>query len=189
MYETMLYITKSRKQKIGGTLKKIKTSSHFTKSPGFNRYAIQNLTYHKWKGKYKSHRKEGSHWKHPINLCRQRFVWLYGPFKAMVFPVVMYRCEASTIKKAEHWGIDAFKLWCWERLKAGGEGDDRGWDGWMASLIPWTRVWANSRRLSKTGKPGVLQSMGSQRVGHKWANEHNINLWWLRRGDVRNTAF
>ena len=50
--------------------------------------------------------------------------------------------------------------WCWERLKAGGEGDDRGWDGWMASQTQWTWVWANSGRQWRTGKPGVLQSMG-----------------------------
>ena len=120
--------------------------------------------------------------------------------KAMVFPVVMYGCESYTIKKAEHWRIVAFelwcwrrlmrvpwtarrsnqsiqkeisceyllerlmlklklqylatwceelihwkRLWCWERLKAGGEGDDKGWDGWMASLTWWTRVWVSSR--------------------------------------------
>ena len=53
--------------------------------------------------------------------------------------------------------------WCWERLKAGEEGDDRGWAGWMASLTPWTWVWANSGRWWRTGKPGVLQSMGLQR--------------------------
>ena len=119
--------------------------------------------------------------------------------KAMVFPVVTYRCESWTIKKAEHWRIDAFELWCWrrllrvpwtawrsnqfilkeilpgcswkglmltlklqyfghlmwradslkktlilERLRAGGEGDDRGWDGWMASLTQWTWVWVDS---------------------------------------------
>ena len=61
--------------------------------------------------------------------------------------------------------------WCWERLKAGGEGDNRGWDGWMASPTQWTWVWANSGRWWKTGKPGVLQSMGSQTVGHDWAIE------------------
>ena len=120
--------------------------------------------------------------------------------KAMVFPLVMYRCESWTIKKAEHRRTDAFQLWCWrrllrvaglqgdqtsqskgnqswifigrtdteaenpilwppdvkswligkdtcwERLRAGGEGDDRGWDGWMASLTWWTWVWANSGR-------------------------------------------
>ena len=59
--------------------------------------------------------------------------------------------------------------WCWERLKAGGEGDDKGWDGWIASLTQWTWVWANSGRWWRTWKPGVLQSMGSQRVGHDWA--------------------
>ena len=55
--------------------------------------------------------------------------------------------------------------WCWERLKAGGEGDDRGWDGWMASLTLWTRVWASSGSWWWTGEPGVLQSMGLQRFG------------------------
>ena len=119
--------------------------------------------------------------------------------KAMVFPVVMYGCESWTVKKAEHWRIGAFELWCWrrvlrvpwtarwsnqsilkeisseysleglilklklqyfghlmqrlthwktpwcwERLKAGGEEDDRGWDGWMASLTQWTWIWVNS---------------------------------------------
>ena len=52
--------------------------------------------------------------------------------------------------------------WCWERLKVGGEGDDRGWDGWMASLTWRTGVWAGSGSWWWTGKPGVLQSMGSQ---------------------------
>ena len=61
--------------------------------------------------------------------------------------------------------------WHWERLKAGGEGDDRGWDGWMASLTRWTWVWASSGSWWWTGKPRVLQSMGSQRVGHDWATE------------------
>ena len=63
--------------------------------------------------------------------------------------------------------------WCWERLRAGGEGDDRGWDGWMASPTWWTWVWVNSGSWWWTGRPGVLQSMGSQRVGHDWANELN----------------
>ena len=48
------------------------------------------------------------------------------------------------------------KRWCWERLKAGGEGDDRGWDGWMASLTQWTWVWASSGSWWWTGKPGIL---------------------------------
>ena len=62
-------------------------------------------------------------------------------------------------------------LWCWERLKAEGEGDDRWWDGWMASPTQWTRVWANSRTWWMTGKPGVLQSMGLQRIRHDLATE------------------
>ena len=54
--------------------------------------------------------------------------------------------------------------WCWERLKAGGEGDDRGCDGCMASSLQWTWIWVNSRRWWRMGKPGMLQSMRSQRV-------------------------
>ena len=63
------------------------------------------------------------------------------------------------------------RSWCWERLKAGGEGDDRGRDDWMASPRQWTWVWASSRRLWRTGKPGMLQFMGSQRVRHNWVTE------------------
>ena len=65
------------------------------------------------------------------------------------------------------------RLWCWEGLGAGGEGDDRGWDGWMASLTRWTWVWVNSRSGWWTGRPGMLRFMGSQRVGHDWATELN----------------
>ena len=60
-----------------------------------------------------------------------------------------------------------------DSLKAGGEGDNRGWDGWMASPIRWTWVWVNSGSWSWTGRPGVLQFMGLQRVGHDWATELN----------------
>ena len=63
--------------------------------------------------------------------------------------------------------------WCWERLKAGGEGDDREWDGWMASLTQWTWVWVNSGSWWWTGRPGVLQYMGLQTVWHNWASELN----------------
>ena len=68
-----------------------------------------------------------------------------------------------------HWK----RPWCWEGLGAGGEGDDWGWDGWMASLIWWTWVWVNSGSWWWTGRPGVLRFMGSQRVGHDWATELN----------------
>ena len=131
--------------------------------------------------------------------------------KAMVFPVVMYGYESWTVKKADHWRVDAFELWywrrllrvpwtarrsnqsilketspgcsleglmlrlklqysgeglthwkrvwCWERLEAGGEGDYRGWDGWMASPTQFTWVWVNSGSWWWTGRPGVLQCM------------------------------
>ena len=135
------------------------------------------------------------------------------------------------MKKAEHWRIDAFELWCWRRLlrvpwtarrsnqsslkkispeysldvlmltlklqyfghlmkrtgslektlmlgkilKAGGEGDNRGWDDWMASPTQWTWVWANSRSRRWTGKSGMLQSMGLQ----NWTQLSNwIELNW-----------
>ena len=149
--------------------------------------------------------------------------------KAVVFPGVMYGCESWTIKKAEHWRIEAFELWCWrrllrvpwtarrsnqsilkeinpwkdwcwswnsntlatcceelthwkrpwcwERLRAGGEGDDIGWDGWMASPTQWTWVWVDSGSWWWTGSPGMLQFMGSQRVGHDWATE--LNWSWI----------
>ena len=63
--------------------------------------------------------------------------------------------------------------WFWERLKVGGEGEDRGWNGWMASLTRWRWVWASVRSWWWTGKPGVLQCMGSQKVGHNRATELN----------------
>ena len=53
----------------------------------------------------------------------------------------------------------------------GGEGDNRGWDGWISSLTQWTWVRENFRRWWRTGKPGMLQSMGSQRVEHYWDTE------------------
>ena len=65
--------------------------------------------------------------------------------------------------------------WYREKLKAGGQEDGRGWDGWMASLTQWTWVWINSGRGWWTGRPGVLQSMESQRVRHDWATELNWN--------------
>ena len=73
---------------------------------------------------------------------------------------------ATWCKELTHWK----RSWCWERLRAG-EGDDRGWDGWMASPTQWTWVWTNSSRWLRTGKPGMLQSMGSQRVRHNWGTE------------------
>ena len=65
------------------------------------------------------------------------------------------------------------RSWCWERLKAGGGRDNRGWDGWMASPTRWAWVWVSSGSWWWIGRPGMLQSMGSQRVGHDLANELN----------------
>ena len=67
------------------------------------------------------------------------------------------------VEKLTHWK----RPWCWARLKVGGEGDDRGLDGWMASLTWWTWVWASCESWWWTGKPGMLQSMGSHRAGHR----------------------
>ena len=72
--------------------------------------------------------------------------------------------------------------WYWEKLKAGGEGNDGEWDSWMASPAWWTWVWASSGSQWWTGKPGMLQSMGSQRVEHYWVTALNWTdwvAWWL----------
>ena len=69
---------------------------------------------------------------------------------------------------------DSFeRAWCWKRLKAGKKGDDRGWDGWMASPTQWTWVWVDSGSWWWKGRLGVLQFVGLQRVGHDWVTELN----------------
>ena len=83
--------------------------------------------------------------------------------------------EAETLNTLATWCEELTHLkrpWCWERFKAG-EGDDRGWDGWMASPTQWRWIWVNSGSWWWTGKPGVLRFMGSQRVGHDWVTELN----------------
>ena len=153
------------------------------------------------------------------------------PVKAMVFPVVMYGCGRWTVKKAEHWRIDSFELWCWKRLLRvpwmarrfnlfilneispgvlwkewcrswnsstlatsceelthwkrlwswealgeGREGDNRGWDGWMASPTRWTWIWVNSGSWWWTGRPGVLRFMGSEVSDMiEWLNWNELN--------------
>ena len=74
---------------------------------------------------------------------------------------------ATSCEELTHWK----RLWCWEGLWAGGEGDNRGWDGWMASSTRWTWVWVNPGSWWWTGRPGLLWFMGSQGVGHDWATE------------------
>ena len=77
------------------------------------------------------------------------------------------RCEALT-----HWK----RPWWWERMRAGGEGDHRGWDGEMPSPTRWTWVWVNPRSWWWTGRPGMLRFMGSQKVRQDWATELNWTL-------------
>ena len=88
-------------------------------------------------------------------------------------------CEGLT-----HWK----RHWRWERLKSGGEEDEWGWGGWMASSTQWTWIWVNSGNWWWTGRPGVLQSMGSQRVWHDWVTELNwteLIVWSkMRAGPV-----
>ena len=85
------------------------------------------------------------------------------------------------------------KYWCWERLKAGGEGDDRRWGGWMASTTRWTWVWASSRSWWWTGKPGMLQSLGSQSQTQlsDWYELNCACQSWVRaaEGDGNPQAF
>ena len=78
---------------------------------------------------------------------------------------------ATWCEKLTHWK----RSWCWEGLKVG-EGDDRGWDGCMASPTQWTWVWVNCGSWWWTGRPGVLQSVGSQWVGQDWVTELNSLL-------------
>ena len=91
-----------------------------------------------------------------------------------------YSLEGLVLKlKLQYFGhlmqrTDSLKRpWFWERLKAGEEGDNRGWDCWMASLTQWTWVWVSSRSWWWTVWSCVLQSMGSQRIGHDWVTELN----------------
>ena len=100
-------------------------------------------------------------------------VWFQRPVLGVHWKDWCWGWNSSTLatwcEELTHWK----RPWCWERLRTGGEGDDRGWDGWMASLTQWTWVWVNSGSWWWTGRPGMLQSMGSQRVGHDWATELN----------------
>ena len=100
----------------------------------------------------------------PVNPKRNQFRIFIGRTDAEAEVPILWPPDAK------NWLIgkdpDAGKDWNQE-----GEGDDRGWDGWMASLTQWTWIWASSGSWWRTGKPGVLQSMGLQRVGHAQATE------------------
>ena len=76
---------------------------------------------------------------------------------------------ATSCEELTHWK----RPWCWEGLRSRGEGNNRGWDGWMSSPTRWTWAWVNSGSWWWTRRPGVLRLTGSQRVGHDWATELN----------------
>ena len=88
---------------------------------------------------------------------------------------------ATSCKELTPWK----RLWCWEGLGTGGEGDNRGWDGWMASPTGWTWVWVNSGSWWWRGRPGVLKFMGSQRVRYDWATELNLGRCHLSRQQLK----
>ena len=87
---------------------------------------------------------------------------------------------ATSCEELTHWK----RLWCWEGLGTGVEGDDRGWDGWMASPTQWAWVWLNSGSWWWTGRPGMLWFMGWQRVGQDWATELS---WYVIKYNIINT--
>ena len=108
------------------------------------------------------------------------FSWLSNiPFLKKISPEyslegLMLQLKLQYFGHLTHWK----RPWCWERLKAGGEGDDRGGDGWMALLTKWMWVWASFGGWWQTGKPGVLQSKGLKRVRHDWVTELNWIFHW-----------
>ena len=89
--------------------------------------------------------------------------------------------RAKLCKEPIHWQTP----WYWERLKAQGKGDERGWDGWMASPTQWMWVWTNCWRWLKTGKPGMLQSMWLQ--SQTWLN-NNSNLTTVRMAIIKKST-
>ena len=92
---------------------------------------------------------------------------------------------ATSCEELIHWK----RTWCWEELGAGGERDNIGWGSWIASLTWWKWVWVNSGRWWWTGRPGVLQFMGSQRVGHDWATELKWTIFQLLKLVILSTVW
>ena len=127
-------------------------------------WALKNwcfLNYGVGEDSWESHGQQGDHtnqsWRKPVLNIHWKDWWWSWSFNTL----------GTWRKELTHWK----RPWCWERLRAGGEGINRGWDGGMASSTQWTWVWTNSGRYWRTGKPRVLQSMGSQRVRHNWVTE------------------
>ena len=91
-------------------------------------------------------------------------------------------CEELTLWK---------RPWCWERLKARGRGDNRGWDGWMASSTQWTWVWASYGRWWRTGKFSVLQSLRTQsqtRLSDRTLLNQTQTESWLEKNQIRSSV-
>ena len=116
----------------------------------------------------------------------------------IILTEVMVKWVYSYLKTCKLYLSECNFLWkrpsCRQRLQTGGEGNDRRWDGWMASLTQGAWVWASSRSWWWTGKPDVLQSMGSQNVGHDWATELNwmqfiIRLLYLNKNVKNKTKY
>ena len=103
--------------------------------------------------------------------------WIFiGRTDAKAETAILWPPDAKNWLTGKDWRDWIFP-WCWEKLKEGGVKDNKGWDGWMASLTQWSWVWVSSRSWWWIGRPGVLQSLGSHRVGHDWATELNWTEW------------
>ena len=103
-----------------------------------------------------------------------RFHWFHFFLKAYFWNfvlecIIVSQCILRRFAELTH----LKRPWCWERLRAGGEGNDRGWDSWMTSPTRWTWVWVDSGSWWWTGRPGMLWFMGLERVGHDWVTELN----------------
>ena len=122
-------------------------------------------------------------WRSPLRFLWKEWCWSWNSSTL-----------ATSCKELTHWK----RFWCWEGLGAGGEGDDRGWDGWMASPTRWAWVWVNSGSWWWTGRPDMLRFTGSQRVGHDWVTELNWTelkegkegwMRWEIRIDIYTTMY
>ena len=112
--------------------------------------------------------------------------WPLPVFISLFLVEILWGCWNSSTLATSCEELTPWKTpWCWEGLGAGGEGNDRGWDGWMASPTRWTWVWVNSGSWWWTGRPGVLQFMESQRVRHDWVTElnwiHYVTDWDMEK--------
>ena len=123
-------------------------------------------------------------WKsHGLQRSKQSILKEISPEYSLEGLMLMLKLQYFGYLKQRAYSLE--KPWCWEKLKAGGEADNRGWDGWMASLARWTWVWVSSRSWWWIGKPGVLQSMGSQRVGYDWVTHLN----WTELSEWTTTIY